>query len=102
MEFLDSERFLKANETITEHKETNEEKIKGIITDLKLLFNQDNSGRTLKEDLADICRDLESLKTRIDSELNEEVFEEDKISLGWALDLIEHLYKIIEILKMEN
>ena len=54
MEFLDSEIFLKANETLTGHKSTNEEKIRGIITDLKLLFNEENSGRTLKEDLAEV------------------------------------------------
>ena len=102
MGILNSETFLKANETLTGHKATNEEKIKGIITDLKLLLNEDYTGRTLKEDLTDICRDLEDLQTRIDSELNEEVFEEDKISLDWALDLVDYLYKIIKILDMEN
>lgn len=102
MEFLDSESFLKANETLTGHKATNEEKIRGIITDLKLLFNEENSGRTLKEDLADIDRDLVNLKERIDSEDNKDVYEEDKLTLGYSLDLIDHLYRIIKILGMEN
>ena len=99
---LDSEMILKANETLTGHKATNEEKIRGIITDLKLLFNEENSGRTLKEDLADIDRDLLNLKERIDSEDNKDVYEEDKLTLGYSLDLIDHLYRIIKILGMEN
>ena len=94
--------ILKANETLTGHKATNEEKIRGIITDLKLLFNEENSGRTLKEDLADIDRDLVNLKERIDSEDNKDVYEEDKLTLGYSLDLIDHLYRIIKILGMEN
>lgn len=102
MENLNSEQFLKEIEKITGDKATNEQKIRGVITDLKLLLNEDYTRRTLKEDLADICRDLEDLQTRIDSELNKEVFEEDKISLDWALDLVDYLYKIIKILDMEN
>ena len=99
---LDSETFLKANEILTGHKATNEEKTRGIITDLKLLLNENETNRTLLEDLRDITEDLADLKARIDNEDNKDVYEEDKIALGWALDIIDHLYKIIKILGMEN
>ena len=59
---LDSETFLKENEILTGHKATNEEKIRGIITDLKLLLNENETNRTLLEDLRDITEDLADLK----------------------------------------
>lgn len=76
--------------------------IQKLFNDLKYLLNEHETNRTFREDLADICNDLHDLKERIYSEKNEDTYEEDNIALGWALDLIDYLYKIYKIVETEK
>ena len=81
---------------------SNEDKlneIEGIFKDLSDLLNEDFTGRTMVDDLADVSEELRDLKDRIDSEENKDVYEEDKINLGWAIDFIDYLYKIYKVIK---
>lgn len=75
------------------------DEIKAIFDDLKDLLNEHATNRTLDEDLADISNDLESIKARVYSDNNYDMFEEDNIALGWALDLIDYLYKIYKVVE---
>lgn len=78
------------------------EEIKEIFDALKHLLNEQETGRTFRQDLQDICNDLHDLKERIYSEKNEDTYEEDNIALGWALDLIDYLYQIYGVVEKEN
>ena len=73
--------------------------IEELFVDLSASLNQDCTGRTMVDDLADVSEGLQGLKDRIDSGGNQDVYEEDKINLGWALDFIDYLYKIYKVIK---
>lgn len=78
------------------------EEIKEIFNDLKHLLNEHETGRTFGQDLQDITDDLHDLKERIYSANNNDTYEEDNIALGWALDLIDYLYQIYNVVEKEN
>lgn len=73
--------------------------IKNLFVDLKDLLNEHTTNKTFRQDLQGICNGLHDLKERIYSEKNEDTYEEDNISLGWALDLIDYLYKIYKVVE---
>ena len=78
------------------------EEIQKLFNELKYLLNEHTTNRTFRQDLQDICNNLHDLKERIYSEKNEDTYEEDNIALGWALDLIDYLYKIYKIAETEK
>ena len=75
------------------------DEIEYLFEDLSSLLNQECTGRSIMDDLADVTEGLQWLKDRIDSEENQDVYEEDKINLGWAVDFIDYLWKIYKVVK---
>lgn len=78
------------------------ERLEEVFENLSDLLNQKETGRTMLDDFGYIIDGLSNLKERIDSAENQDVYEEDKINLGWALDFIDYLYKIYKIVYDKN
>lgn len=74
--------------------------IKSILIDLKDILNEQATKRTLEQDLQLITDELYDLKDRVDD--SKDFYAEDTITLNWAIDLVDYLYKIIKECKMEN